>query len=324
MQDWSAEDLDTVLNIRSMNAYLDTHSRSSAREASLNSVHDQNLYRARQRYLFGLRDDIASTPQVEISLNRGLVHRILTDAAYSDRLETMGLHAYNAYECVLSFLFRPSLPIQELLHQYRAVFRKRGITTVGIYLGTTSERHSDQQSPKDAWDTRSTWPVGLSAIERTLTCAGNMTTAIRTRTRQYDQRFLYVVFTDSDVTKKRLQDLYGARMDLIFPPSRLAGSTYHGPMHRLEQTEDEALTLFESHLLSETDYQIITPSAFSKLALFRRGTSGRKTAVLMPNLENIEGTRGNERDPPLSIPDCSRLEGAFVTWEVLASFGNLG
>ncbi|KAG0066453.1 hypothetical protein BGZ90_001400 [Linnemannia elongata] len=339
LSDWEAEDLDLVFGIRSLSTYLDTKARTRSGHQSARKMHDQLIV----------------APQVRIQTNRGLVQRIMTDTSFSERLESMGLHQHNAYECILSFLFRPTWTTQELIHQYRAVFKTPGVTTIGIHL------------PSGDADRRFT----LREYEHSIPCAQNLSREIRFRNRNPDERVLYVIFTDSIQIRNRIQEEYGNKLNLIFPPS-----PQHQPQLRLEKTlkkraavggggggafspfdpaapisaHDEDSMLLSSYLFSETDYQIATSSSFSKLALFRKGASGRRSAVLMPNKDEWAlyreshrssssrvgdeagqgGGGGGVNSPPstafqgIRLPDCSRMDDAITPWDKIASFGTLG
>lgn len=159
LSNWEAEDLDLVFGIRSLSTYLDTKTRTRS-----------GHYSARKMY-----DQLIVAPQVRIQTNRGLVQRIMTDTPFSERLESMGLHQHNAYECILSFLFRPTWTTQELIHQYRAVFKTPGVTTIGIHL------------PSGDADRRFT----LREYEHSMLCAQNLSREIRFRNRNPDERVLY-------------------------------------------------------------------------------------------------------------------------------------
>ncbi|KAF9140501.1 hypothetical protein BGX30_006432 [Mortierella sp. GBA39] len=333
---WKAEDLDLVFGIRSLSTYLDTKTRTRSGHQTARKTHDQLIV----------------APQVRIQTNRGLVQRIMTDTSFSERLESMGLHQHNAYECILSFLFRPTWTTQELIHQYRAVFKTPGVTTIGIHLPSGD---ADRQ-------------FTLKEYEHSIPCAQNLSREIRFRNRNPDGRVLYVIFTDSIQMRNMIQEEYGDKLNLIFPPA-----PQQQPQLRLEKglkkraqggggayspfdpaapisAHDEDSTLLSSYLFSETDYQIITSSSFSKLALFRKGASGRRSAVLMPNKAEWALFRENHRpssprvgdeeegggggggvNSPSStafqgirLPDCSRMDDAITPWDEIASFGTLG
>ncbi|KAF9136872.1 hypothetical protein BG015_002975 [Linnemannia schmuckeri] len=335
MSNWEAEDLDLVFGIRSLSTYLDTKTRTRSGHQSARKMHDQ----------------LVVTPQVRIHTNRGLVQRIMTDTSFSDRLESMGLHQHNAYECILSFLFRPTWTTQELIHQYRAVFKTPGVTTIGIHL------------PSGDADRRFT----LREYEHSMPCAQNLSREIRFRNRNPDERVLYVIFTDSIQIRNKIQKEYGDKLNLIFPPTpqqqqqlhlektlkkRAAGEEAYSPFDPTAPISayDEDSNMLSSYLFSETDYQIITSSSFSKLALFRKGASGRRSAVLMPNKVEWALYRENHRSsssragseteggglnssllstlPPvfqgIRLPDCSRMDDAITPWDKIASFGTLG
>jgi hypothetical protein len=332
LSNWEAEDLDLVFGIQSSSTYLDTKRRTRSGHQPARTMHDQLIV----------------APQVRIQTNRGLVQRIMTDTSFSERLESMGLHQHNAYECILSFLFRPVWTTQELIHQYRAVFKTPGVTTIGVHLPSGD---ADRQ-------------FTLREFEHSMPCAQNLSRQIRFRNRNPDELVLYVIFTDSIQIRKRIQEEYGDKLNLIFPPA-----PQQQPQLRLEKSlkkrgvnytpfdpaepfssQDEEWILLSSYLFSETDYQIITSSSFSKLALFRKGASGRRSAVLMPNKAEwtmyqesqhqspapsyvvSEGDReGGANTPPtvpafqgIRLPDCSRMDDAITPWDKIASFGTLG
>ncbi|KAK3842359.1 MAG: hypothetical protein J3R72DRAFT_509467 [Linnemannia gamsii] len=339
LSDWEAEDLDLVFGIRSLSTYLDTKTRIRSGHQSARRMHDQ----------------LIAAPQVRIQSNRGLVQRITTDTSFSDRLESMGLHQHNAYECILSFLFRPTWTIQELIHQYRAVFRTPGVTTIGVHI------------PSGDFDGRFT----LKEYEHSIPCAQNLSREIKSRIKNPEEHILYVIFTDSIHIRNKVQEEYGDHLNLIFPPvaqqqqpklhfenvlEKQGGGTFT-PIDTAApiSAADEDSTLLSSYLFSETDYQVITSSSFSKLALFRKGASGRRSAVLMPNkaewslyreshrrpLFSSSHVVGNERQSNspretethtqpspafqgIRLPDCSRMDDAITPWDKIASLGTLG
>lgn len=345
LQDWDAEMLDAAFRIQSTSIYLDTSS-SSRRDPPSRSQdqHQQQL----QQHAIRIRDLIAKTPQLKMHLNRGLAQRFLTDPSYSDQLESIGLRQYNTYECVLSFLFRPTYSIQELIHQYRAVFKTPGVITIGIHIPSRAEQQPAQ--PRKRLD--------LFDFDQSIPCAQSLSRAIRQKSKDPDARFLYVILTDSDMIRQQVQEQYGQQLNLIFaPPTQPRASLsfqrqqqYRSNSNANEEdslerrgirelddpsdqdgvmVEDEESTLFQSYLFSETDYQIVTTTGFSKLALFRKGVAGRRTAVLVPSKEELkhfnesEDSEGTKRGG-FKMPDCSRLEDAVVSWDMIASFGSLG
>ncbi|KAF9932333.1 hypothetical protein FBU30_008440 [Linnemannia zychae] len=331
LSDWQAEDLDLVFGIRSLSTYLDTKTRTRTGHQSARRIHEQQLI---------------VSPQVRIQTNRGLVQRIMTDTSFSDRLENMGLHQHNAYECVLSFLFRPTWSTQELIHQYRAVFRTPGVITIGIHIPSGDAEH----------------PFTLTDYEHSIPCAQNMTREIKRRKGNPDERIFYVIFTDSIQIRNKVQEEHGNKLNLIFPPlpqhqfkphvgkvlekREVSSYDYFDPAAPIS-VQDEDSMLLNRHLFSETDYQIITSSSFSKLALFRKGAAGRRSAVLMPS--SVEwslywqshrsssrvGRNKKRRDDSqpratlgmflgIQLPDCSRIDEAITPWDKIASFGTLG
>ncbi|KAG0375884.1 Coproporphyrinogen-III oxidase [Mortierella sp. AD032] len=338
LSDWEAEDLDLVFGIRSLSTYLDTKTRIRSGHQSARRMHDQ----------------LIAAPQVRIQSNRGLVQRITTDTSFSDRLESMGLHQHNAYECILSFLFRPTWTIQELIHQYRAVFRTPGVTTIGVHI------------PSGDVNGRFT----LKEYEHSIPCARNLSREIKSRIKNPEERILYVIFTDSMQIRNKIQEEYGDHLSLIFPPvaqQQQPKLHFENVLEKRGETftpldtatpisaVDEDSTLLSSYLFSETDYQVITSSSFSKLALFRKGASGRRSAVLMPNKAEWSLYRESHRRPLFSsshvvgnetqsnspretethtqpspafqgirLPDCSRMDDAITPWDKIASLGTLG
>ncbi|KAF9346565.1 hypothetical protein BGX26_001916 [Mortierella sp. AD094] len=310
-----ASQLDIAFDIRSTSKHLDTR--------ELRPIHtgSQDLHL--------IRDEIASTPELEIQMNQGLIQRIVTDPSYRDRLESMGLTQYNAYDCILSLLFRPTLAMQGVINQYRAVFQTPGVTTIGIHFPAREPRHQQQE-------------LTLDDFEYSIPCAQDLSRAIKMRTKNTDERFLYVISADSESTRTRIQKEYGKNLDLIFPPSPRSGVNSQKLQGEPKQhLLDEEAAVLDSYLFSETDYQIITSfSSFGKLALFRRGASGRESAVLMPSKRQLEiynsreGSRGTTREAidqatmkterGLRLPDCSRVEYAIAPWELIASFDSLG
>ncbi|KAF9093573.1 hypothetical protein BGX23_003181 [Mortierella sp. AD031] len=336
LSNWEAEDLDLVFGIRSMSTYLDTRARTRSGHQAARKYHDQ----------------LIETPQAKIQMNRGLIQRIMTDPSFGDRLESMGMHQHNAYECVLSFLFRPTLTTQELIHQYRAVFKTPGVTTIGIHIPSSLD-------DDDAGDRR---PLALTEYEHSIPCAQNLSREIKFRTKNPKEQFLYVIFTDSDQVRNRIQQEHGHQLNLIFPPASqqnqqqklrvgnnglkkrgvVPASAFATDSTAPISAQDEDSTLLNSSLFSETDYQIITSSSFSKLALFRKGAMGRRSAILMPNkaewslyreshhvYAGTEGAASQESPSPvlfegIRLPDCSRMDDAITPWDKIASFGTLG
>ncbi|KAF9908652.1 Coproporphyrinogen-III oxidase [Linnemannia zychae] len=313
LSNWKPEDLDLLFGIRSLSTYLDTKTKTRSGHQAARKLHDQ----------------LITAPQVRIQSNQGLVQRIMTDTSFSDRLESMGLHQHNAYECILSFLFRPTWTTQELIHQYRAVFRTPGVTTIGVHI------------PSEDGDRRFT----LKDYEHSMPCAQNLSREIRLSTNNPQERILYVIFTDSIQIRNKVQREYGDQLNLIFPPvAQQQQPKLHFEKVSLEKrggrmpaipfglaapisVTDEDSTLLSSFLFSETDYQIITSSSFSKLALFRKGAPGRRSAVLMPNKAEWSLYRASRRSSTpqgIRLPDCSRMDDAITPWDKIASFGTLG
>ncbi|KAG0198138.1 hypothetical protein BGX28_008403 [Mortierella sp. GBA30] len=201
----------------------------------------------------------------------------------------------------------------------------------------------------------------LEDYEHSMPCARNLSKAISIRTRNLNEKFLYVIFTDSDEMRRQVQQEYGDQIDLIFPPPPPPVSQTHPvQLHEGEEemhyqelkvrrhgpdqgrqpwskimsaVDDEETNLFSSFLFSETDYQIITSTSFSKVALFRKGSQGRRSAVLMPNKReratfedrNLGSRDGHDVSAvKIQLPDCSSIEDAVTPWDVVASFGTLG
>jgi len=326
LQDWEAEELDAVFRIQSTSIYLDTRGRYSqggSREQQQN-----------QHAVTTIRDQIMTAPKLKVQLNRGLAQRFLTDPSYEDQLESLGLRQHNAYKCVLAFLFQPTHSMQELIHQYRAVFKTPGVVTLGIHIPSRIEQ--TQRTEKSRLD--------LFDFDKSIPCAQDLSGAIRKKNQNPDTRFLYVILTDSERIRQQVLDQYGQHLDLIFPPlthQRSQLSLQHSNENEGEQlkrratadeegdggdqyeAEDEESTLLQSYLFSETDYQIVTATGFSKLALFRKGFAGRRTAVLMPSKDEAELFEEDTRRG-IQLPDCSQLEDAVVPWDLIASFGTLG
>ncbi|GJJ71307.1 hypothetical protein EMPS_03657 [Entomortierella parvispora] len=332
LQDWEAEELDATFRIQSTSVYLDTR-KSVLRGESYGPQSQQQP----SQHVVRTRDQIMTAPQLRVQLNRGLAQRFLTDPSYADQLESIGLRQHNAYECVLSFLFRPTQSIQEMIHQYRAVFKTPGVVTVGIHLPSRIEHvHSLQRSQKSRLD--------LADFEQSIPCAQELSQAISKKNQSPGIRFLYVILTDTEHIRQQVQDQYGQHLDLIFPPLSyqlhqlsLQGNnedendkfkrrdvTYqHGDGQEYHENENEESTLLQSYLFSETDYQIVTATGFSKLALFRKGVAGRRTAVLMPSNDEAELFKEGSKNG-IRLPKCSRLEDAIAPWDLIASFGSLG
>ncbi|KAG0306847.1 hypothetical protein BGZ98_001586 [Dissophora globulifera] len=299
LSDWDAADLDTVFDIRSLSKHL-----NSRRRRPSDNRRDSKVTK-------DIRSHLVAAPQLKVDLNRGLVQRILTDPSYSDQLKSMGLQQHSAYDCVLSFLFRPTLTTQSLITQYRAVFQTPGVTTIGIHLPSFSHVSSSGNDQQDFSDEH----------QRSVSCAVDLSRAIKMETKSLDERFLYVILTDSDQKRKQVQREYGHSLNLIFPPNPPRKPLAHEQRGQRDDSrtpyeEDEASVVLNSYLFSETDYQIVTTSSFSKIALFRRGSAGRQSAVLMPSRkEQAEG---------IPMPDCTQVESAVTPWELIASTGSLG
>ncbi|KAG0049994.1 hypothetical protein BGZ83_005201 [Gryganskiella cystojenkinii] len=344
-QDWDAIDLDIAFRIQSTSVYLQTTSRTPTTQQNRQDQQQQPHQQAIE-----IRNQISTAPKLRVQLNRGLVQRFLTDPAYSDRLERMGLRQHTAYACVLSFLFRLTPILQELIHQYRAVFKSPGVITIGIHIPSRIDKRSHPQLSRPR-------RLSLTDFDQSIPCAQDLSHMIQSRNIKKTElaprsiRFLYVIFTDSETIRNQVQEQYGQELDLVFPPALHARQQLSLQSNdedrktrferrgekdaegdREEEEEDEE-SMVQSYLFSETDYQIVTSTAFSKLALFRKGSAGRRTAIWMPSKEELVGDDRGAPDPvftssnspkEIKLPDCSRFEDAIAPWDMLASLEFLG
>ncbi|CDH55753.1 proteophosphoglycan ppg4 [Lichtheimia corymbifera JMRC:FSU:9682] len=259
---------------------------------------------------------------VEIRSNRGYIVRTFKESSlYPDILSTMGLHKENTFGCLTDFLFRPTIGSRRFINAYRGLFQMDSILSIGMQIRTDDNAMANPQ-----WDSNS-----LEQWDYFLTCANQLASVKR---QPHHKRVVYFLITDS----VRLRDEFAS----INSNSTLAEmylGQYHNetstvitglPIQHIEPDQVEKYIHVEHHvevtiermtpgvnsavienwLLANTDYRIISPQGYGKLAAFHSNSDN--STISLPRYTRKQDT-----------PDCTSPD-AMVTYDWLATQWSLG
>ncbi|ORX51186.1 hypothetical protein DM01DRAFT_1384444 [Hesseltinella vesiculosa] len=229
---------------------------------------------------------------VEVHSNRGYIVRTFDQSTrYTEQLQKMGLTKENAFGCLTDFLFRPSVDARRFLNMYRYLFSMKSVLSIGIQIRTNDNALANPELDHN----------NLEQWYYYIKCANELATAKR---QSYHTRTIFFLITDSHKLREEFESMNNdedLRRKYLGPGSEYTSLLVTGlPIEHVEpdqvakyiEVEHPRLTswermvpgvnsaLMENWLLSYTDYRVISPQGYGKLAAFH--SKRDKTTVSIP------------------------------------------
>ncbi|CAG8507190.1 5894_t:CDS:2 [Funneliformis caledonium] len=192
--------------------------------------------------------------------NRGMVIRSFDSKFYSTILKDMGLRPHTAFGCILDYLFRPVPSAYSFITQYTSLFALSSIFTVGIQIKSQNGLTS------------------LQDYKYYFDCADQLTQTYAAP----HQKVIYYVVTDS----VKLREEAVEELEHVV----VSGLPIDSNFDNLDNLDSANNALIENWIFSKTDYRVISPGDYGKLAAFH--SKQLHTTVFMEDSHNV--------------PDCTR------------------
>lgn len=240
---------------------------------------------------------------------------------YPAKLAQLGLTKANAHGCLTDFLFRPTLGSRRFINAYRNLFEMDSVLSIGMQVRTDDNALAN---PQDDANSLEKWNYFL-------TCANQLAQVQR---KPHHQRIVYFMVTDSvrlrdefkslnedtALAKKYLGQHYmdtstvvtGLPVEHIEPDqvAKYINVTIPVEVTRARMTPGVNSAVIENWLLGNTDFRLISPQGYGKLAAFH--SRSENSTIALP--------RANRKH---TAPDCSK-PGAFTTFHWLSTQWSLG
>ncbi|CAG8445246.1 5053_t:CDS:2 [Funneliformis mosseae] len=207
--------------------------------------------------------------------NRGMVIRSFDSKFYSQILKDMGLRPHTAFGCILDYLFLPVPSAYSFITQYTSLFALSSIFTVGIQIKSQNGLTS------------------LQDYKYYFDCADQLTQTYAAP----HQKVIYYVVTDS----VKLREEAVEELEHVV----VSGLPIDSNFDNLDNLDSANNALIENWIFSKTDYRVISPGDYGKLAAFH--SKQLHTTVFMEDSHNV--------------PDCTREKTTFPY--VYRSFGGV-
>ncbi|KAI9319967.1 hypothetical protein BX666DRAFT_2018108 [Dichotomocladium elegans] len=266
--------------------------------------------------------DLWNATYVQVRSNRAYIIRTFKESdRYPPILHEMGLTKENAFGCLADYLFRPTIGSRRFINAYRELFQMDSVLSIGLQIRTDDNALANPQYDHNT----------LEMWDHFMTCANQL---VGTKLQPHHKRIVYFMITDSG----RLRDDFNS-----LNTNRTRAVEYLGKFHNitstvitglpLEHIEPEqvrkyinvenpkAVTLermtpgvnsavIENWLLSYTDYRVISPQGYGKLAAFHSRSDDSTISMPRYSLKS-------------RAPDCASPD-ALTSYDWLATQWSLG
>ncbi|KAI8327991.1 hypothetical protein BC941DRAFT_445874 [Chlamydoabsidia padenii] len=240
-------------------------------------------------------DVLWNASYVEIRSNRAYIVRTFDySTRYPNKMEKLGLTKENAFGCIADYLFRPTVGARRYINTYRELFSLKSVLSIGIQIRTNDQALANPQNDDN---TLEKWFYYFK-------CANEFATSKRA---PHHQRIVYFLVTDSHKLREefeRMNDDTALRTKYLGLASSEITSTVitNLPLEHIEpdqvakyinveipvEVSRERMTpgvnsaLIENWLLSYTDFRVISPQGYGKMAAFHSRSD--KSTISLPRL----------------------------------------
>ncbi|KAL0074714.1 hypothetical protein J3Q64DRAFT_1777345 [Phycomyces blakesleeanus] len=259
---------------------------------------------------------------IEVRSNRGYIVRTFQmSSVYPERLESIGLTKENAFGCLADYMFRPTVGSRRFLNAYKQMFEMNSILSIGLQIRTDDNALANPQHDDNS----------LEKWNHFMICANQLASVHK---QPHHKRVVYFLVTDSLKLRDEfvsmnedpaLAEKYigtghkdtttvisGLPIEHIEPAQIAKYIDVEIPkeINRARMTPGVSSALMENWMLGYTNYRVISPQGYGKLAAFH--SKSDNSTVAMP--------RFRQRD---RAPDCTK-PGALVKYDWLSTQWSLG
>ncbi|KAI8096348.1 uncharacterized protein BX664DRAFT_355719 [Halteromyces radiatus] len=261
-------------------------------------------------------NDLWNASYVEIRSNRAYIIRTFDfSSRYPQEMKKIGLTKENAFGCLADFLFRPTIGARRYLNTYRELFSLKSVLSIGIQIRTDDKALANPQHDDN---TLEKWFYYFK-------CANELAMAKR---EPHHKRIVYFLVTDSHKLREEFEamnDDHALRSKYLGQASDATSLVVTNlPLEHIEpdqvakyinveipvEVSRERMTpgvnsaLIENWLLSYTDYRVISPQGYGKLAAFH--SRNDRATVSLP--------RSSHRAKSLNCADPKLLDIYDYDW----------
>eukprot|EP00270_Netrium_digitus_P017399 TRINITY_DN6373_c0_g1_i1.p1 TRINITY_DN6373_c0_g1~~TRINITY_DN6373_c0_g1_i1.p1 ORF type:complete len:473 (+),score=85.77 TRINITY_DN6373_c0_g1_i1:175-1593(+) len=153
-------------------------------------------------------DSVDHASNIKLFVNRGMLSKILSeDGPWKEKLESMGLTLPYAFGCILRYILRPKLEVEDLVNDYIEMLETPSKPTLCVHV-----RAADSYSWKK--DDNFTEPaelqprVLLKAASRAFSCATTLTDFWYPKPENVN----WLIFSSSQVLKEAAKEKFGSKI----------------------------------------------------------------------------------------------------------------
>ncbi|CAB4392105.1 unnamed protein product [Rhizophagus irregularis] len=219
-------------------------------------------------------------PFIKFHTNRGMIIRTFDSKYYAQPLKEIGLRPHTAFGCIFDYLFRPSTSTMSFISKYTSLFSLNNIFSVGIQIRIRGDTNA------------------LQDYKHFFHCADQLTQTYAVP----DHKVIYFLITDSEALRNEAVQ----KLEHVI----ISGLPIQSNHSHHDHADDVNNAIIENWILSKTDYRIISPGGYGKLAAFHSKQLHTTVSMDYPVFDK-------------QIPDCTK-EDAFVTFSKLSSEWSLG
>ncbi|KAI7861871.1 hypothetical protein BDF14DRAFT_1886706 [Spinellus fusiger] len=259
---------------------------------------------------------------IEVRSNRAYIIRTFQESTVYPRiLASMGLTKENTFGCLADYLFHPTIGSRRYLNAYRHMFNMDSVLSIGLQIRTDDNALANPQYDDNT----------VAKWDHFLTCANQLASVHR---KPQHQRVVYFLVTDS----LKLRDHFVSMNEDRALAKKYIGSGYKDtsmvvtslPIEHIEpdqiakyinveipkevtrarMTPGVNSAVVENWLLGHTDYRVISPQGYGKMAAYH--SKSDNSTVAMPRIKQKS-----------HAPDCTKAS-ALAKYDWLSTQWSLG
>ncbi|KAI9306923.1 hypothetical protein BJ944DRAFT_159010 [Cunninghamella echinulata] len=226
-------------------------------------------------------NDLWNASYVEVRSNRAYIIRTFDySTKYPKELQKIGLTKENAFGCLADFLFRPTIGSRRFINFYRELFSLKSVLSIGIQIRTDDNALANPQYDSN---TLEKWYYFFK-------CANELALS---KKEKHHERIVYFLVTDSHKLREEFESMNedfnlrqkylgpsagnqtslvitGLPLEHIEPDQVAKYIDVENPIevNRARMVPGVNSAVIENWLLSYTDYRVISPQGYGKLAAF--------------------------------------------------------